>query len=303
VVEDALTLTGRADPWEQVVVSAEVSGNVTGQEVEEGDRAGNGQVFFRIDTIWFQAAHAQAEAKAVLARQELERVEGLRRGGISSPQDLDRVRAEHTVAEADLAAARMRLDKSVVHAPMNGVVDRVHVERGEWAEMGKPLVRLVQVDRIKVVAGVPESDIRHFALGDTVQIQFDALPDQVFTGDVLRIATTAEAETRTFPVEVAVDNAAGGIRPGMIARVRMVRAVHADAVAVPIFSILSMENQHFVFVEENGVARVRPVSVGVIEGDRVHIREGLAPGDRLIVVGHRDLREGQPVRVTAEAGE
>ena len=192
VVEDALTLTGRADPWEQVVVSAEVSGNVTGQEVEEGDRAGNGQVIFRIDTIWFQAAHAQAEAKAVLARQELERVEGLRRGGISSPQDLDRVRAEHTVAEADLAAARMRLDKSVVHAPMNGVVDRVHVERGEWAEMGKPLVRLVQVDRIKVVAGVPESDIRHFALGDTVQIQFDALPDQVFTGDVLRIATTAE---------------------------------------------------------------------------------------------------------------
>lgn len=183
VVEDALTLTGRADPWRQVVVSAEVSGNVTEQAVEEGDRIEDGQVIFRIDTVWFQAAHAQADAKALLAQQELDRIGGLRRSGISSPQDLDRARAEHTVAQSDLAAARMRLDKSIARAPLSGVVDRVYVERGEWADSGKPLARLVRVDRVKVMAGVPESDIRHFELGDTVQVRFDGLPDRAFAGE------------------------------------------------------------------------------------------------------------------------
>lgn len=301
-IEDGLTLTGRADPWDEVTVSAEVSGNITWQDVEEGDPIEQGEEIMRIDTIWFRATHEQAKARSQLTELELDRVQRLQESGITSPQELDRAQTERVLANADLAASSTRLSKSIVYAPLAGVIDEVHTEQGEWADTGKPLARIVQVDRIKVIVGVPESDITHVAEGDDVAVTFDALDGEPRTGTVFRIAATAERQTRSFPTEIALDNADGLIKPGMIARVRFVRQVFEGAISVPIFSVITLENQRFVFVEKTGVAHLRPVQVGVLTGDHLQITAGLESGDRLIVTGHRDLREGQPVNVTAELG-
>lgn len=302
-VEDMVLLTGRLEPWENITVSAEVSGNVEWQGVDDGAVVKAGEELFRIDTIWYQATHTQAEAQALLAEQELARIEGLRKSGISSPQELDRAQTERKVANANVAAASTRLDKSVVRAAVSGIVDEVFVRAGEWADTGAPLARLVQTDRVKVIVGVPERDVPHFHAGDPVEVMLDAFHDETFPGKIHRIATTAERETRTFPIEIELSNEEGRLRPGMIARARMVRETYPNAIAVPIFSVLSMENQRFAAVEENGVARVRQIEVGVLQGDRVHVTKGLSAGERLIVVGHRDLRDGQPVAVTGEAAE
>jgi membrane fusion protein (multidrug efflux system) len=298
-VEDGLVLTGRADPWQSITVSAEVAGNITAQAFEQGDPVPQDAEILQIDTIWFRATHRQAEARAQLSRQELDRERSLRESGINSPQALDRMQTEYTVAEADLAASSTRLQKSVVRAPIAGVIDELHTELGEWADTGKPLARIVQLDRIKVVVGVPESDIPRVNVGDEVTVVFDALPSVTRNGTVYRIAATAERPTRSFSTEVEVDNSDGSIRPGMIARVRFVRQVFDEAIAVPIFSVITLENQRFVFVEDAGTAHLRPVEIGVLTGDQLHITQGLKQGDRLIVTGHRDLREGQPVEVTA----
>ena len=299
-IEDTLMLTGRADPWEDVTVSAEVSGNITAQQVDEGDRVEKGEELLQIDTIWFRATHEQAEARANQSQQDLERVRRLRASGINSPQELDRAQTEHTVAVADLAASSTRLNKSVVQAPIAGVIDELFTKDGEWADTGKPLARIVQVDRIKVVVGVPESDIPFVQEGEKVEVTFDALKGGSRTGTVYRIAATGERQTRSFSTEIALDNTDGQIRPGMIARVRFVRQVFENAISVPIFSVITLENQRFVFLEKDGVAHMRPVELGVLTGDHLQITKGLEPGDRLIVTGHRDLREGQPVHLTAE---
>ncbi|MBP8130471.1 MAG: efflux RND transporter periplasmic adaptor subunit [Candidatus Hydrogenedentes bacterium] len=303
LVEDVLPLTGRIEPWEDITVSAEVSGTVEAQGVEEGDEVRAGQDVFHIDTSWYQAEHTRAVAQETLAKQEMARVESLRQNGISSPQELDRAQTERKVAEATVAAAATRLDKSVVHAPIGGIVDEVFVKAGEWADAGKPLARIVQTGRVKVIVGVPERDIPYFKTGNEVTLTCDAFAEAVFAGRIYRIATTAERETRTFLVEVAIDNGDGRLKPGMIARVRLVRGTYPDAVSVPVFSVISLENQRFAIVEERGVAHYRPIEVGVLQGDHAHVRRGLQAGDRLIVVGHRDLREGQPVTVTEEVAE
>jgi len=90
LVEDVLPLTGRIEPWEDITVSAEVSGTVEAQGVEEGDEVRAGQDVFHIDTSWYQAEHTRAVAQETLAKQEMARVESLRQNGISSPQELDR---------------------------------------------------------------------------------------------------------------------------------------------------------------------------------------------------------------------
>ena len=302
-VEDTLLLTGRVDAWEDITVSAEVSGNVEWQGVDDGTRVAGGDELFRIDTSWYQAEYTQAMAQAALAVQELNRVDSLRKNGISSPQELDRAETERKVSEANVTAAATRLEKSIVKAPITGVIDEVLVKAGEWADTGKPLARIVQTDRVKVVVGVPERDIPHFRAKDEVSVTLDALPGESLPGHIFRIATTAERETRTFSTEIELPNESHRLRPGMVARVRMVRNVFPDAISVPIFSVLTMENQRFALVVENGVARIRQIQVGVLEGDRVHVTEGLRPGDTLIIAGHRDLRDGQPVTITEEVPE
>lgn len=296
-VDDILWLTGRLEPWEERTISAETTGPIAWQGMEEGQSVTKGQELVRIDTTPIRATHAQASARSNLAAQELKRLENLREAGISSPQDVDRASTEGKLAAADLAAANTKLDRSVLYAPIDGVVDTIYVEEKEFVDVGTELFKVMQTDRLKALVAVPERDVARFNTGDPVEIIVDALDGAAFQGTVHRIATSAERATRTYATEVALDNAAGQLKPGMTVRAKLVRDRFEQAIAVPLFAVVSLENQHFVLVEHEGVAEVKPIIVGRVQGDRVHVVEGLAPGERLIVQGHRDLRGGQSVRV------
>lgn len=302
-MDDVLLLTGRIDPWEERVISAEVSGKVEWQGIEEGDTVAKGEEILKIDTAWYVAAHSQAEAQSELAKQELDRAQGLKRSGVSSPQELDRAVTQKKVAAADVVAASTQLEKAAVRAPLAGIVDKLLVKGNEWADRGQPLVQIVQMDRVKAIAGLPERDVPFFSVGDTVGITLDALPGLVFEGKIYRIATSADSLTRTFNAEVELDNKEGKLKPGMTIRARFVRQTFPEAIAVPIFSILSMENQRFAVVDDGGVARMRPVETGILEEARVQITKGLSAGDRLIVVGQRDVHDGDPVNIVEEVSE
>ena len=302
-MRDMLVVTGNIEPWEDMTLSAETTGVIEWQGVDDGERVSRGQELFRVDTTRIQSTYDQAAARKKLARQELNRVRDLRENGIASPQDLDRLQTDYEVAAADFEAARIMLEKSVVHAPMDAVADTVFAERGEFVDVGRKLARLVQVHRVKAVVGIPERDIAHFEAGDPVDIALDTFPGVTHAGEIRRIATTANPASRTFRAEVALENEENRLKPGMTLRARLVRDVVSDAVVVPVFAVLSVQNQKFVAVEEAGVAHLRPVRAGILRGDMVQITEGLEPGDRLVVVGQRELHEGEPVRVVAEAAQ
>jgi len=302
-IDDVLLLTGHIEAWEKVELSAELPGNIEWQGIEEGQQVKRGEELVRIDTIWFQATHKQAIANQTLATQELERMESLRKSGVSSPQELDRAQTQSTVASADLAASETQLGKTVVYAPFDGVVDHLEKEAGEWASKGQALVRVIQTDRMKATVGVPERDIVFFEEGDEVVIHLEALPEQSFTGKIHQIATSADRSTRTFETEIHLDNPDGIFKPGMTVRARFVRESYPNAISVPIFSIISVENQRFAAIAEDGLAQFREVKIGVLQGHDVQITQGLNAGDQLIVVGQRDLRPGDPVRITTEATE
>ncbi len=303
VVEDVIPLTGRIEPWEQVMLSAETGGKVEWREVEENQAVSQGDMLFRIDTTTIQTRYDQAAARQRLAVQEVERLQHLEEKGASSPQSLDRAVTERDVAMADLNAAKIQLNKSLVKAPFAGVIDKLFKKQGEFVDTGMPLVTLIQVHRVKAIIGMPEYDSAHFAVNDPVQIALDAFPDKSFKGMIHKISASADPVTRTFTTEVTLDNADGLLKPGMTVRARLVRQRFQDAIVVPIFSIISMENQRFVVVEENNVARMRPIEVGVLEGSRVQVTQGVSAGEHLIVAGHRDVRDGDSVNVMPGAPE
>ncbi|MCX5769715.1 MAG: efflux RND transporter periplasmic adaptor subunit [Candidatus Hydrogenedentes bacterium] len=296
-VEDRLVLTGGVLPWEDILISAETGGKIDWQGVKEGDRVEAGQELVRIDTRLLNAHLDQARAQEKLAAQESHRIQALAEKGVATTQASDKVAADKEMAAANLRLAEIQLQKSAVAAPIRGIVDKLFKDKDEFVDTGMPLVRLVQMDKVKVSVGVPEREVGNFAPDAPAVVTLDAIEGREFNGSIHKIATTADPSTLTFVTEIAVDNPDGVIKPGMVARVRLVRRVCPDSVTVPIFSVMTVENQRFVMVEDSGVARVRPIEIGIIQDDMVQAVTGLKPGDRLIVSGQRELIEGEPVQV------
>jgi len=300
IVDDVLLLTGRLFAWEEAMVSAETAGAIDWKGVERGDVVSKGQELFHIDVRSIRSTHEQAKARNTLATQNLERARNLVSRGVASQESLEQAQSQYTVAAADLQAAEIQLAKSVVKAPFDGIVDELPREIGEFVDVGTALLRLIQVDPINAAIPVPETDIRFFRVGSKVALSVEALPGEVFEGEIFRVATSADTLTRTFGVEISIANPEGILKPGMTVRARFVRQQFENAITAPLFSIISMENQRFVVVEEAGEAHLRPIQVGRIIGDRVHVTQGLSAGEHLIIAGQRDLREGQPVVVSNE---
>lgn len=296
-VEDDLVLIGTFEPWQDITLSARNLGEIGWQGIDEGDPVEAGQKLLRIDTTELLVRLAQAKSQYKLATSELERVKSMRAEGISSPQQQDRARTDFEVAETNLDAAQITVDNGLIIAKFDGLVDTLYQEEGEFVMLGTHVVRVVQVDRLKLMVGIPERDVVHFSPGDSVSVQLDAYPGEDFQGAIYRIAATAEQSTHTFKAEIEVDNADGRLRPGMIAEARFVRRSYPNSIMIPLFSLISTDTGRYAFVDDDGVALQRDLEVGFLKGTQVFVRSGLEPGDRLIVVGHRDLRNGDRIHV------
>ena len=298
LLEDRLELSGSLEPFEDLLLSAELRGNLEWQGAEEGEIVKAGQELFRIDTDVIQASLAQARAQMKLAEQEHERMQRLSGQGVVPMQELDRAVASKDVAAATVRALEVQAAQSRVTAPMDGTVDRIFLEQGEFADVGSPLIKLVRLDKLKVEVGVPERDVLFFKEGDAVHITLDSMPGREFSGTIHRIATTGDSTSRTFPAEIVLENPEGTLKPGMIARTFFVRATHPDSIMIPIFSSIPIDDERYAFVVEDGRAEVRKLEVGIMQGSEVQVIDGLAPGEQLVISGQYDVREGEPVNIT-----
>jgi membrane fusion protein (multidrug efflux system) len=296
-MKDILVLPGETEAWQDVRVGADTGGRVEWIGPKEGDFVKEGELIAKIDVSTLKASLDKAEAALKLAEDLYERRLKLFERKIINQEELDKVLTEWTLAKASFRQAQAEYDRGFVKAPISGRVNDLFVDEGEFIDRGKPLVDLVNVDKIKVNANVPELDVRFLKTGQRVTIRVDAFPERETVGTVDFVAYKADPATKTFLVKVVMDNADRDIRPGMIARVAFLRRIIPDALSAPLFALVDKGGERVLFVERDGVVHAKTVSIGVIEGDRVQITNGLAPGDRLIVTGQREVEEGMKVQV------
>ena len=289
-------------PWQQATLAFQEPGAVAAVLVDLDDAVSAGQELAHLDDDLIRAAVSEAEAGLALQRYRHERTGQLHAEGSVAERELRQVAYELQRATALLATARKRAANTVLRAPFGGAIAARWIETGESVQPGTPAFELVRVDSVKALAWVAERRIGEFAVGDRVNVQFDALPDTDFDAAVSRIGPAADPERRVFPVQVYLDNPAGGIRAGMIGRVRVVRRTLTDVAVVPREAVHGQPGQTTVFVANAGTARVRPVTLGPEADNRVVVTSGLQFGDTVVVAGGRDLIDGDRIRVTEGGG-
>lgn len=293
-----LDLPGEIEGARDATLAAALGGYVEAVRVQEGQEVRRGQTLILVDASTHKAGLAQAQAQAELAASELERVRDL--GDLASAAQLQGADTRAKVAAAALQQAEVRYARSVISAPFAGVVAQVAVEPGEVAGPGAPVLRLVQLDPVRVSLAVPDRDVVSLSEGMTVQVTTNARPEPV-VGTIVRVTPAADTRSRAFPVEVDVDNPDHALLPGMIAQVRATRVVRDAALVLPLEWLVTRIDSQGVYVEEDGVAAWRELQLGPVVRDHVIVDGGLSEEDRVVFVGQRGLLDGDPLLVTREA--
>jgi membrane fusion protein (multidrug efflux system) len=296
-MKDILVLPGETEAWQDVRVAADAAGRVEWIGPKEGQTVKEGDLIAKIDVAALKAACDRAEATLKLAEDLCDRRSKLFERNIINQEELDRSLTERALARANFKQMQIEYERGFLKAPLTAKINHLFVDEGEFVDKGKPFADLVNVDKIKINVNVPELDVRYLKVGQKTMVRVDAFPDRELAGVIDFVAYKADPATKTFHVKVIVDNPAHDIRPGMIARVAFLRRIIPDALAAPLFAIVDKGGERILFVEKDGVAHARNISIGVIEGDKIQITKGLEPGDHLIVVGQKEVEEGMKVQV------
>ncbi|MCU0304072.1 MAG: efflux RND transporter periplasmic adaptor subunit [Thermoanaerobaculales bacterium] len=369
-VIQTVTATGKIQPMTQVNISADVSAKITRLDVAEGDWVEKGALLLQLDRERYVAAMASAEANLAAAeananlvrenmnkaRKDHERSKQLFESALESEASLDSTYAAAEVeaaryqaaleqveqARAALRQARDDLDKTTILAPMSGTVSKLNKELGEMA-LGSQfqedvILEISNLQGMEALVDVDENDIVSVALGDTAEIEVDALPDTRYPGEVTEIASSAKTsgqgttdQKTEFEVKVAVTEPGSELRPGMTASAEIVTEVREDCLSVPIQCVavrtldqlgakaaepvegdaeprFTADRDGFVevvWVIEDGKAVARQVKTGIQSETHIEILGGLAEGDQVVVGSYRaisrDLTDGAAVKL-AEPG-
>jgi membrane fusion protein (multidrug efflux system) len=297
LLRDRLNLPGMVEPWESLNILAEVRGMVEEVLVKEGDYVNQGDVIIRLDTSDYENRRNSIKASYNLALTNLKRLSGLREEEIIAQSEFDSIKAELEALEADLAIAELQLKRCYVKASISGIVNELPAKIGLYLAVGDPIATVLDIDSVKVNVGIPEADVDAVRKIDRFEVVIEALQNKKIIGAKYFLAFAPESQAQVYRLELKVENKSGDILPGMFARVEIIKQEFPEALAIPLYAVISRNNKHFVFLEEENAARLQEVKLGVLDGWQIQITGGLAPGQRVIVVGQRSVDAEQKLNV------
>ncbi len=315
--QDAIEITGSVESLNDVRISAQAAGTVErlrrlGTFLQTGDTlAVLDQDIARANTQQAQANYEAAQAQFDLAEDSYQRQLPLYKDSILSALEFQQVRTNYQQARAQLvqakaavAQAQKQLRNTVVLAPFSGTVEEHFIEVGEQAGAGAPLVRLVSTQRVRVRVGVPERYASDIEEGTSVKVAFQAYGIAPRTAPVTFVGRTINPQSRTFPIEIELENPGGLLKPEMVARVVLPRNELQNALVIPRAAVIRSENGNSVFTvkatDSTKVAQRQPVQLGPAYGGAVVVAQGLQPSDEVVVLGQTDLTEGVAVEVVQQ---
>jgi membrane fusion protein (multidrug efflux system) len=254
-------------------------------------------VLVELDSRDYTTNLARIEANHRLITIEYNRIAELFKRNIAAASEVDRLEAQLKDLEAQLKASKLALERTKITAPITGRLNEIETKIGDWMSIDKSVAQILQIGEVKVTVGIPESDVSAVTDLKEADIIIEALDKLRLKGKKLFLSRQPSDLARLYNLELVVDNPDGRILPGMFARVEIVKKRFEDALAIPLYAVISQDNENFVYLEKDNKAEKRPVELGILEGWMIQVRSGLNVGDNVIIVGHRQVDEGQAVQV------
>lgn len=282
--------TASVEPFKTNNISSSTPNRIKQILVDEGSRVSKGQRLVVLDDV----NSAQLKVRLDNAKRELDRARKLLDIGAGTQQQVDGLQAEYDAQRRQLENV---LENTVLTAPMSGVVTARNYDPGDMTG-SLPILTIDQVHPVKVVVHVTENDFPKVRKNMPVKISLDSYPGEEFSGHVYLISPTVDPTTRTFTVEITIENPGDKILPGMFARVNMGFG-SANRVVVPDRAIVKMpgSGNKYVYVYSNGRVSYNKVELGRRMDNTYEVISGVNDGDQVVIAGQSRLADGVEVEI------
>ncbi|KAA6351270.1 Cation efflux system protein CusB [termite gut metagenome] len=259
--------------------------------VEVGDRVSKGQKLVEMDNTNFHQSKLQFENQ----QKEFNRIDELYKVGGVSKSDWDAMRTALDVAETTY---KNLSENTSLQSPISGIITARNFDDGDMFSGGVPVLTVEQMIPVKLIISVPESYFAKVYKGATASITLDVYGEEVFTGKVSLIYPTVNPATRTFQVEITLDNKDLRVRPGMFARVTLNYGT-LNRVVVPDLAIVKQagSGDRYVFVYKNGKVSYNKVELGRRMGAEYELISGVPDNAQVVIAGQARLLNGMEVEV------
>ena len=295
----AITAVGSLRSDESIVVRPEVAGRINAIKFQEGQRVAKGATLILLDPAINQAEVQQGRANLKLAQSKYDRAVDLAKSNFISGQAKDEAENNLRVAEAGVQLAEAKLAKTEIKAPFSGIIGLRVVSVGDYVKEGADVVNLESIDPLKVDFRVPETYLKQVQVGQSLQVQLDAVPGKTFDGKVFAVNPLVDAAGRSIVIRALVRNPDTSLRPGMFARVRLITKDEQNALVIPEQAIVPLGDEQYVFRVADGRANRVKIAVGQRRDGVVQVLNGLTANDVVVTAGQLKIRDGVPVTVAA----
>lgn len=290
---EQVSVRGRTQADAIVPVRAETAGILQRRLVDKGDRVQAGDLVCEIESGTREASLAEAEASLVQAEADFQANEALSKKGFAAENRLKQFKAALDAARARLAQAQWELDKTGIHAQASGIVQDPIAEVGDMLSMGATCVTLIDSDPMLFIGQVSERDIAKVEPGKPAAVTL--ITGETIDGEVEYVAPSADAQTRTFRVEISIPNPDRTIRDGMTANAEIeLEPSLAYRISPSWISLADSGEIGLKMLDENDVVKFVPIEILAQTNDGFWV-SGPAQGERVITFGQEYVLDGETV--------
>lgn len=288
------TYPGTLEEGQSVDLAFKYGGLLEHVYVKEGSHVNKGQRLAQASSPTLENSLRSAQATLNQAQDAYDRLHKVHDNGSLPEIKWKEMEANLEKAQAAYDLANAMVTENIITAPFSGNISSINAEIGENVPPLKPVLSLINAEKLSVKISIPEEEIAKVHIGDPAEIVIPALNDRRYFGQVTEKSMTSSLLTHSYPVKVLIEHPDKELSPGMISKVILKGDVNAGII-VPANAILINRDGKFVWVEEDGHATRRFIQISGYSGSGVIVSEGLKSGDRVIIEGYQKVSEGMKV--------
>ncbi len=308
--KEELSFPAKADPFKSVTITAKANGEIQSTTHEVGDYINEGDILLTIDPenhqINFNNASLMVEqTKINLQNAKLNFDRNKELYNIGSISKVAFENSENAYKQANIAyknatnnykQAKIAFDNTTIKSPISGYIAKQNFNVGENVAIGTPLLTVVDTSKLEITIGVPEKNIDSMKVGQSAKLK-PQYSDIEYTGQVTSISPVMDEMTNNYITKVIVDNPDNKIKSGMSVDVKILINEDKKSPAFNKLALILYGNQKYVYINDNGKAKLVPVTVGVSNDDYYEILSGLKIGDEVITEGSGMLEDGATIEI------
>jgi membrane fusion protein, multidrug efflux system len=296
-LNDSLHLVGYLEAYSEINIATQSSGIITSLNAELGQAKSKGDIIATIDDKLKQLAVQTAKISVTKLKKDLERYVNLYKGGTVTEQQLNEAQDSYDNGVIQLEQTEKQLSDATITSPINGIITKKILERGEYINIGSYVATIIDVSKLKVKLNVSETNVYLLKVGDKAVITTDVYSGLAFEGNISFISPKGD-ETHNYPVElVIVNNKKYPLKSGTFVNVLIGLPSNPEPLYIPRESLQGSVKDAKVYIAENGKAILRNIVADGGNDKYIKVISGLKEGEKIIVNGQINLSDGKAIKI------